>query len=173
MKETAFLHHFIGKLHDDIAKAVGELSDEQLYYYPEGGVHAAFHAWHVIRTVDNVINFVCQDRTRPVWMRQNLHEEWSLPKAAQGTGMDLAQAQALRLPSNQEFQSYIAAVKSDVLGYFDAIDDDDLAVETEVKPFGVKPKLQHIGQTILSHGGTHLGQIKMLRTMQGLKGDEI
>ena len=54
-------------------------------------------------------------------MRQNLHEEWSLPKAAQGTAWILPRPKALRLPSNQEFQSYIAAVKSDVLGYFDAI----------------------------------------------------
>ena len=100
MQETAFLHHFVGKLHDDMAAAVGDLSDDQLYHHPQGGVHAAFHAWHIIRTADNVFNFVCQDRNPPVWIRQNLHEAWGLPKAAQGTGMDLAEAQALRLPSN-------------------------------------------------------------------------
>ena len=86
--------------------------------------------------------------------------------------MDLAEAQALRLPSNDAFQKYIVDVKADILGYLDSITDDALAVETEVKPFGSKSKLQHIGQTILVHGGIHLGQIKMLRTIQGLKGDE-
>ena len=172
MKETEFLHHFIGKIHDDMAAAVGDLTDEQLYYHPEGGVHAAFHAWHIIRTADNVINFVCQDRKPPLWMRQNLFEEWGHPKAAQGTGMELADAQALRLPSNTAFQKYITDTKADVLSYLESASDDDLAVETEVKPFGVKSKFQHIGQTIVVHGGIHLGQIKMLRTLQGLRGDE-
>jgi hypothetical protein len=87
--------------------------------------------------------------------------------------MDLTDAQALRLPSNDAFQKYITDVKADSLAYFESITDEDLAVETEVKPFGVKSKFQHIGQTIVFHGGIHLGQIKVLRTLQGLKGDEI
>ena len=165
METSEFLDYFIGKLHDDVADALEGLNDEQLYFLlNDNSCHAAFHAWHVVRTADNVINFVCQDRKPPVWMRQELPQKWNLPKAAQGTGMELAEARALRV-------QYTRDVKDDICPYLRDASDADLDAITKVAQFGEKPKLWQIGQTIVTHGNTHLGQLKMLRSAQGLSGD--
>lgn len=172
MNINEYLTHFIGELNKGYEEALTDLTNEQLYFLPsENCCHIAFHAWHFVRTEDNIINFVCQDRKQPVWTRQGLPEKWGLPRVAQGTGMELAEARALRLPSLDAIIQYLRDVWTDIEPYLANSSDEELQSITRVQHWGERPKLMHIGQTIITHGNGHLGQIMALRAMQGLPGD--
>lgn len=174
MDINQFLAHFIGELNKEYQQALTCLTDEQLYFLPnQSSCHIAFHAWHFARTEDNVVNFICQDRKPPVWVRQELHEKWGLPKVTQGTGMSLAEARALRVPGANALIQYIGDIWADVEPYLRGASAQELQSISNIQRFGDLPKLQHIGRTIIAHGGDHLGQIKVLRCLQGLPGDTI
>ena len=172
MDVSQYLTYFIGNLSKAYDEALSDLSDEQLYFVPNDNCcHIAFHAWHFIRTEDNIINFVCQDRKPPVWIRQELPQKWGLPKVAQGTGMARAEACAMRLPSLDSFLQYARDVWADIELYLANADMDELQSIVNVVPFGEGPKIHHLVQTILTHGHRHLGQIMALRSVQGLQGE--
>lgn len=174
MTVNDYLAHFVNQLHDWYGNALAGLSDEQFYYQPNQQTnHIAFQAWHFLRTKDNVFNFVLQNRKTPVWLRQELNDKWNLPKAAQGTGMDPAEAHALRLPSIEALVQYGNDVHADVMPYLESVSGDDLQEITKLLPWGELPRIQHIGQTIIAHGNQHLGQINVLRVMQGLSGEDM
>lgn len=167
-----YLSHFIGRLNAQFQEAISGLNDEQLYHpVTEDGNHAVFLAWHWLRTEDNVLNFICQGRKAPLWLRQELHEKWNLPKVNQGTGWDTADAQALRVPSAGALSQYAKDLNEDVMPYLGGVSQDDLRRETAVAPWGDAPVIQHIGQTILAHGNGHLAQIYTIRSLLGLGGD--
>jgi hypothetical protein len=168
------LTHFIGGLNRDLQAALTGLTDEHLYYLPnENCCHIAFHAWHFLRTEDNIINFACQDRKMPLWIRQSLPEKWGLPRVAQGTGMTAQDANALRLPSLDSLIQYSLDIWTDVEPYLAGASTDELQSIARVPPAGERPKLQHIVQTVLAHGNRHLGQIIVLRSLQGLQGESL
>ena len=49
----------------DLNASIEEFSAEELNAHPlEGGPSIGFHVWHVLRTVDNIVNFVFH-RDRP------------------------------------------------------------------------------------------------------------
>jgi len=163
------LTHFIGNLNQDYLDSLSDLTDEQLHFLPnDRSCHIAFHAWHFIRTEDNIINFVCQGRKPSVWARQGLAERWGLPAVAQGTGMPLAEARVLRLPGLAPFLQYARDVRADITPYLANASAADMESIVKVVPYGERPKLQQIVQTVLAHGNRHLGQILVLRAMQGL-----
>ncbi|MBI2857588.1 MAG: DinB family protein [Chloroflexi bacterium] len=172
MTINQFLTFFVGEANKGYEQALQGLTDAQFYFLPnENSVHIAFHAWHFARTEDNVINFICQGRKAPIWVRQGLYEKWGLPKVTQGTGMALAEARAMRLPSVDALLQYLKDVWADVEPYLSQATETDLSADALIQAFGNRPKMQQIGQTIIFHGADHLGQIKTLRTIQGLAGD--
>ena len=174
MDANQYLTHFIGNLNKDYQESIADLNDGQLYFLPNDNCcHIAFHAWHFIRTEDNVINFVCQDRKPPIWIRQGLPEKWKLPKVAQGTGMAHAAACAMRLPSLDSFIQYAMDVWADIESYLANASMAELQRVAKVLPFGERPKLCHIVQTIINHGNRHLGQIMVIRSLQGLQGESV
>ena len=78
----------VGALIDDLNGAIADLADGELNAQAmEGHPPIGFHHWHVLRTADNIVNFVFH-RDRPVWVGQRLHEEWDMPRIDQGTGME-------------------------------------------------------------------------------------
>lgn len=166
------LVHFIGNVNRGYERAVADLNDEQLHFLPDGlCCHIAFHAWHLIRTEDNIINFVCQNRKLPVWLREGLDQKWGLPRVAQGTGMTPDEARAVRLPGTGPFIQYIHDVWADVEPYLSSASMEELQSIARVADAGEKTKLQHIVQTVIAHGNNHLGQIMVLRSLQGLPGE--
>jgi DinB superfamily len=167
-----YLTHFIGNLNADYQDSISNLSDEQLYFLPNDNCcHIAFHAWHFVRTEDNIINFVCQNRKPPVWIRQSLFEKWGLPRVAQGTGMARSEAIALRLPGLSAFLQYARDVWTDIEPYLANISEEELQVRVLVQGEGEQTKLRQIMQTVMTHGNRHLGQIMALRSLQGLQGE--
>ncbi len=173
MNTNDFLVHFIRRLFNGFEESLTGLSEASLYHVAHPTTnHIAWNAWHLIRTVDNVTNFVCQDRKPPVWVRQGLAGQWRLPANAQGTGMDVAEAHALRLPGLDAFLQYLRNVREDVLPYFQSVPEAQLQQMRKLNPWGEAATIQHIGQTIIAHGYQHLGMITTLRSLQGLRGDE-
>ncbi|HJN93596.1 MAG TPA: DinB family protein [Dehalococcoidia bacterium] len=169
-----YFAHFVEQLHEWYTTALTGLTDEQLYFHPDDhSNHIAFQAWHFIRTKDNVINFIMQDRKAPVWLRQNLFEEWDLPKVDQGTGMATSDALSLRLPSVDALIQYANEVHADTMPWVQSVSGDDLQVTRKIMPWGEATAVQLFGQTVVAHGNQHIGQINLLRTMQGLPGEDI
>ncbi len=168
MQTVELIRHFMQALHEGYLAALDDLTDEQLNWrYDDNAVSAGFHAWHYVRTKDNIVNFVCQDRRPPVWLRQGLNESWNFPKVAQGTDMARGEAQALRIPSVDALVGYFNSVHDDVMAYLQSASDADLAETVRVVQFGHQAKSQQIIQTCIAHGNGHLGQILNMRSVMG------
>jgi len=162
------------RLHESLEDAMKDLTSEQLHWRPsEGCNHIAFSLWHYVRTEDNLIRFILQDRRTPVWLEQGWDGRLGLDRVAQGTGMSPEDATAIRLPSAEGFLPYMRAVWQSTEEYLSSITDDDLQNVFTVKPMGERPAVQVLTENLLTHGFSHLGEIWVLRGLQGLKGSPI
>lgn len=168
MTVQQLITHFMEALHQGYIAALDDLDDEQLNWrFDDQAVSPGFHAWHYVRTKDNIVNFVCQDRKPPVWLRQGLNDSWNFPKVAQGTDMERSDAHGLRIPSTADLVGYFINVHDDVMQYLNASTDADLAETVRVVQFGHQAKSQQIMQTCIAHGNGHLGQILNTRSVMG------
>lgn len=159
MDTKAFLQHFIGQLHREWENTLKDLTAEQLAFVPSPSAnHIAFSAWHFVRSEDNVIQFVLQ-RQNTVWLDEGLDAAWGLPRNAQGTGMPVEEAHALKVPSPGELLDFTRKVFARTEAYLAKVDDEELQRIVKVNPWGEIPVLQAIGQTIFQHGNQHLGEI--------------
>ena len=109
---------------DDLNASIEDLDDDELQAQAmEGHPSIGFHAWHVLRTIDNIVNFVFY-RDPPVWTARRLHQQWGLPKVDQGTGMALDEATAMRFPGTAPLVDYGVAVREAARAKIEAMDDD-------------------------------------------------
>ena len=146
-----------------------ELSEEQLYWRPaEGGCHIGFVLWHYVRTEDNIIQFILQNRKPTVWIEGGYFERFGLDRISQGTGMSLEDAAALRLPPIEQWMEYQRAVWRATDEYLATIKDSDLERIVKIAGFGEIPAGRALMTILVTHGFTHLGEINHLRTLQGL-----
>jgi len=165
-----FLRASLRQMHGMYRDAVADLSLEQMHWRAnDNGCPAAFVLWHFYRTEDNIIQFVLQQKST-VWLDGGWDQKFDLDRKAQGTGMSLEEAQALRINSKEDFLAYMEAVAAATEGYLSGLDDAALERKTMVKPLGEMPVLNAIGNMCLTHGFTHLGEIAHLRGLQGLRG---
>lgn len=159
MDDKAYLKHFIGALHRDYENTLKDLTPEQFAFLPAPSANQiGFVAWHWVRTEDNIVQFVLQ-RANTVWLDEGLDVAWGLPRNAQGTGMPVADAQAMRLPAAPVFLDFARKVWARTDDYLDRLDEAELARIAKVMPFGEIPVFQILGQTIIAHGNQHLGEI--------------
>ncbi len=62
------------RLHKWMGESVRELTLEEWNYMPQGnGNSIAFLVWHCVRTEDNILRFILQQRP-PRWNEENWHE---------------------------------------------------------------------------------------------------
>jgi len=171
MPRTAheILRTSLRSMHDLLDKAVEGMTAEQLNFRPkEGGVSAFFSLWHYVRTEDNIVRFVLQGRPT-VWMEGGWAERLGLPpKGAQGTGMSLAEAQALRIGDTEAFKDYMRQVWSATREFLAVVDDETLGRTFTIKPLGELLGGRALLQVCLCHGFGHLGEITMARSLLGL-----
>jgi hypothetical protein len=120
-----------------------------------------------VRTEDNIVRWVIQDRRPPIWTEGGYGQRLGLPPAAQGTGMSTEEAQALRINDVPLFQEYTRKVWAGTEELFDAATPDLLGKTVMVKPLGEMTVIQCLGQVGLTHGMTHLGEIELARTLIG------
>jgi hypothetical protein len=170
MSTVEFIRGSLRQLHSTYDEAVADLTDEQLHWRAnENGLSAAFILWHYVRTEDNIIQFVLQGKPT-VWIAGGWDGKFGLHRTAQGTGMLLEDAQALRIADKAAFQEYMREVWKATEAYLGTLTDEGLQERTTVKPLGEMAVQNAIGMMCLTHGFTHVGEIAHIRGLLGLKG---
>lgn len=165
-----FFRSALRRLHGEYKDAIADLTASQIHWLANDRcLPIAFSLWHYYRTQDNVIQFVIQ-RKPTVWLEHAWNQKFGLDRIAQGTGMSLQDAQALRINSKEDFLAYIDAVAKATDEYLSTLHDEALEQKTIVKPLGEIPIRNAIGTMCLTHGFTHLGEIQHMRGLQGLRG---
>lgn len=150
-----------------LVASIADLSDGELHARPSAGANSiGFEAWHVFRTVDNIVRFVFL-REQTVWLAQGLDEAWGLPKAAQGTGAEVAETQAMHFPSAAALAQYGRDVAAATLPAVAAMTEAQLREVVTIRPFGEMTRLASIGTNLIAHGNQHLGSITLARELLG------
>ena len=70
LSAAEFVKSGLAGLHKSLDKAIADLTPAQLHAVPGGTSRAntiAWNIWHLVRTEDNVVRFVLQNRRPPVW----------------------------------------------------------------------------------------------------------
>ena len=167
---AATLAEVTANLIRDLNASIEELTSEELNARPiESGSSIGFHAWHVLRTIDNILNFVFY-RDRPVWVTEGLHEKLSLPRIDQGTGMTDEEANALHFASASDLVSYGTGVLEVVQPKIEGMDEEFLLGATQTRIAGRTAERQRmfsLSQVVIAHGREHYGQIQVLRQLLG------
>lgn len=171
MQLIEFLRAELARLHGQYERALTDLTPEQWHWVPEGkGNSIAFIAWHYVRTEDNIVRFILQNRRPTVWIEGGWPERLGLHPVAQGTGMPLAEAQALRIPDTAAFLDYMRTVWAATEEWLASPEAGDLDTVVQVRPLGEMPKGRALGQVCLTHGWGHLGEIDHLRVLMDKPG---
>ncbi|MEJ5221331.1 MAG: DinB family protein [Tepidiforma sp.] len=173
MARTAhdILRSSLKSMHDLLDKAVEGMTAEQLNFRPqEGGVSAFFSLWHYVRTEDNIINWVAQQKPT-VWLEGNYHEYFGLPRTSQGTGMTEEEANAIHISDVAKWHEYQQNVWEATDRYLAGMSPEEFDRRTvTIKPLGEMSLWDGIYGVCLSHGYRHVGEIEYVRGVQGLGG---
>ncbi len=157
----------VGRLLENCAESVADLTHDQIHFRASPVSNSiAFEIWHVTRTVDNVL-FFAFDREQPVWLRDGYEQRFNLPKVAQGTGMAPEEAHALRFPEPAALVQYIEAVGASGLPRLASRTPEYLATVSLIRPWGERPRSEHLWQVLVAHGNGHLGSVSMARAILG------
>jgi hypothetical protein len=160
----------LARLHKSFDGFLAELTPEQLHRVPAGHATANTIAWgifHYVRTEDNVVRYILQNRRPIVWAEGGYAEKLGLPPVAQGTGMSTQEAQALRLKDLGVFREYVGKVWASTDEYLAKVDPATLDATVMIKPLGEMPAIRALAQVCVSHGFTHVGEIELARTLVG------
>lgn len=168
-------HEFIGselrRLHGLLDKSVEDLSVEEWNRTPVRSSNSVgWNLWHYARTEDNIVRFILQNRRPTVWQEGGYTEKLGLPPVAQGTGMTLEEAQALRIEDVDLFKRYMAEVWRSTDEFLANPDESTFDEVITVRPLGEMPRIRALGQVCGSHGFGHAGHIDLLRQMMGKSG---
>ena len=173
METVNYLRSATKQLHKDLSKAVGDLSEAQLYFRPlDKGNHIAFMVWHYVRTEDVVVNAFLQKKAQ-VWDAEGWAQKAGVDAKGQGTGMPDAQAAAMRIGNFGEFQKYMEKAFQASEAYLEGVKDESLGEIHDMPMLGKRTLLQTIAGVVLNHGANHLGEIWYVKGLQGLKGSPI
>ena len=146
------------------------LTADQLHTIPGGHPKVntiAWGLWHVVRTEDNVVRFVFQNRRPTVWAEGGYADKLGLPPVNQGTGMSTDDAHALRIKDVDLFREYMQKVWASTDDFVAGADATLFAKTVTVKPLGDMPVVRVLGQVCVSHGMTHFGEMELARTLVG------
>ena len=160
----------LARLHSSYDKVFDGLTPDQLHTVPAGhpsANHLAWGVWHYVRTEDNVVRYILQNRRPIVWAEGGYADKLGLPPVAQGTGMSVAEAQALRIKDLGLFREYMGKVWAATDEYLAKVDPTALDTVVTIKPLGDMPAIRALAQVCVSHGFTHAGEIELARTLVG------
>jgi len=160
------------RLHKALDASLNGLTPEQLHQVPAGHPSAntiAWGLWHYVRTEDNVVRYILQNRRPIVWAEGGYADKLGLPPVAQGTGMSTQEAQALRIKDLALFREYVAKVWASTDDYLTRVDPAALDATVTIKPLGEMPAIRALMQVCVTHGCLHAGEIELARTLVGAK----
>jgi len=170
MTAVEFVRMELKRLHTLLDGTLSGLTSEQLHAVPANHPEANTIAWglfHCARTEDNVVRFVLQNRRPTVWMEGGYADRLGLPPVAQGTGMTVAEAHALRIKDVDVFRQYMQGVSASTEELCAKAAPDFFDKAVTVKPLGEMPAIRALGQIVVSHGMMHIGQMELVRTLVG------
>lgn len=168
MKLHEFIHQELRRLHGLLEKGIDDLSPEEWHATPAAATNSiAFVIWHYVRTEDNIVRFILQNRRPTVWMEGGYAEKLGLPPVAQGTGMTLEEAQALRIGDIDRFRQYMAATWKSTDEFLGNPDESAFDEVITVRPLGEMPRIRALGQVCASHGFGHAGHVDLVRQLMG------
>ena len=168
MTAVELIHMELKRLRPMLSKPLDDLTDAQLHGVPGNHPTAntiAWGVWHVIRTEDNVVRFVLQNRRTPVWTEGGYADKLGLPPVAQGTGMSSDEAHALRIKDLDLFRAYMKAVWASTDEFLGALDAAALDRTVTIKPLGDMPVGRALAQVCVAHGFMHAGEIELAKTL--------
>ncbi|HEX6210627.1 MAG TPA: DinB family protein [Methylomirabilota bacterium] len=160
----------LARLHASFETVLAELTAEQLHRVPGGHPktnHIAWGVWHYVRTEDNVVRYILQNRRPIVWAEGGYADKLGLPPVAQGTGMSSEEAHALRIKDLGLFREYMSRVWASTDEFLARVDPAALDATVTIKPLGEMPGIRALAQVCVSHGFTHIGEIELARTLVG------
>jgi hypothetical protein len=168
MTAAELVHMEMKRVHAALDGALRGLTAEQQHtvVHPRANT-IAWVVWHVVRTEDNVVRFVVQNRRPPVWTEGGYAEKLGLPPIAQGTGMSTADAHALRINDVELFGAYMQKVWASTDELFAGADPALFGKTVMVRPLGEMTILRALTQVCVSHSMTHVGELELLRTLVG------
>ncbi|MBI4234231.1 MAG: DinB family protein [Chloroflexi bacterium] len=175
MSRLEFLRFYFPQLHGGFQQALDGLTLEQLHWRPSGQTNSvAFVLWHCARTEDNVAQFVLQRRPT-LWVDGGWDKRFGLDPRAQGTGMTAEEVSHIRFPSAEEFRTYMTQAFQATEQYISTLQEEALDQKARIRRAtreGVQetPIWEVLGTTLLTHGYSHLGELWVLRSLQGLQG---
>jgi hypothetical protein len=170
MTAVELIHLEMTRLRKALGGSLNGLTPEQLHAVPAQHPKAntiAWGVWHVVRTEDNVVRFVLQNRRTPVWTEQGYGEKLGLPPVAQGTGMSTADAQAIRLNDLGLFREYMQKVWAGTDEFVGTLDAAALDRTVTIKPLGEMTVGRALAQVCVAHGFQHFGELELARTLLG------
>ena len=109
MTAVDYIRAELRRYHAMLDKSLEGITNAQIHAAPGGNPKVNTIAWnlfHIVRTEDNIVRFVLQDRRLPVWGDGGYAEKLGLPAVAQGTGMTNEDAQALRIKDLALWKEY-------------------------------------------------------------------
>ena len=170
-----FLRQAFRGQHGMIDAGVRDLTPDQLHWVPPGtkANHIGFTLWHLVRTEDNVVQFILQERKPTVWIEGGYFDRFGLDRISQGTGMPAEAAHGLRLPPVADWLEYQSAVWQATDAYLASVDEATLDRMVTVKPLPDMPGYMALSNVCLTHNHGHFGEINMLRVLQGLSSSTI
>ncbi len=165
---TEFARQEMQRLHRVLERAVADLSEAEWHFVPPNYNNCiAFAMWHAARTEDNIVRFVLQERRPTVWLEGGYNEKLGLHATAQGTGMSAEDARAFRIKDTALFMEYARAAWASTDEYLSNPNESSFERILTIRPLGEMPAARALGQVVLTHSFQHLGEIDVLRTMQG------
>ena len=173
MSSLAFILQNVQSVHRAWEEVVADLNEEQCHWQPPGRANSiAFLLWHIVRTEDNIVRFVLHRRPT-LWMEGGWDKRFGLDSKAQGTGMGHEEAARVRLSPLGDFRTYMKQVFQEVEEYISRLPEGDLSRMVLVKPLGERPVESLLGNTLMTHGYSHLGEVWAIRGLLGLRGAPI
>jgi hypothetical protein len=91
-----------------------------------------------------------------------------LPQVAQGTGMSLDDARAIRIEDPALLMAYSTAVAKECASFVRTVPLETLEEIQMIKPLGEMPRWRVFRQVVMTHGFMHLGEINALRGQLGM-----
>jgi len=165
-----FIQGGLKQLHGNLDKQLDNITADQLHTVPSGNAKAntiAWGLWHYVRTEDNVVQYILQNKKTPIWVEGGYAAKTGLPETAQGTGMPTADAQALRIKDLGAFKEYMGKVWASTDAFIATNDPALLDRTVSIRPLGEMPAMRALGMVCLTHGMQHFGEIELARTLVG------
>jgi hypothetical protein len=170
MTPVELIQSELKRMHTMLAGHLDGLSPEQLHARPGGHPKAntiAWGVWHMVRTEDNVVQFILQNKRTPVWTEGGYAEKLGLPPVAQGTGMSTEDAHALRINDVALFREYMQKAWASTEQFLATLDAASLDRAVTIKPLGEMTVGRALAQVCVGHGFLHCGELELARTLVG------